>query len=262
MDKKTLSNTVSRLNRERPLSVVFIDSGYWQVFENWYQYAQGYLQNNLLVVALDDNVSKLLHERGISTFLLEWSGNLNHLWVERVNIFKKLLGLGYDIIHSDADAVWLENPITYCESLDVEAAFSQGTIWPPKVHDQLGGVLCCGFFYLKSTPLTIDLMKEWGEAVLADGDDQRALNELLLSKGLSWHDKADYTLSWNGKNFRCFDKVQVSTLSNNIRLALLPHSLFQRLPEEKRAIVKHPLSEKNGVSTGEILRMNKCWFGL
>lgn len=262
MHKISLCDATKHLNCESPLTVVFIDSRYWKVFDNWYNYSINYLKENLLVVSLDKDVNKLLHEKNIASLLFEWDGDLSNLWIERVNVFKQLLELGYDVIHSDADAVWLDDPITYCESLGVDVAFSQGTIWPPKVYDKLGVVLCCGFFYLRSSPQTIELLESWQSAIQVDCDDQKSLNELLMDKGLAWPVKEDYVLNWKGNSFRCFNEVQYAILSNDLELALLPHSLFQRLPEAKAAIVKHPLSEKTGASIEETLIINNCWSAL
>ena len=94
----------------------------------------------------------------------------------------------------------LDDPITYCESLGVDVAFSQGTIWPPKVYDKLGVVLCCGFFYLRSSPQTIELLESWQSAIQVDCDDQKSLNELLMDKGLAWPVKEDYVLIYNNLN--------------------------------------------------------------
>jgi len=200
------------------------------------------LKNNLLVVALDATADKAIREMGLKSHLLAWDGGLSSLWKERVRFVRQLLTQGYDVIHSDADAIWLGNPVEYCLNLNVDAAFSQGTIWPPSVHEELGVVLCCGFFYLKSNEHTIHLLEQWYESVLIDGDDQRALNELLLERGLSWPGKEDYCLSWQGKSFKCFNDVKCGSLPGSMKLALLPHWHFQRLPEGRAPIVKHLLA--------------------
>lgn len=248
-----------KIDSIKTLTVVFSDASYIPILYNWLEYSQPFLKNNLLVVSLDKITDDAISQRNIHTHLLEWKGDLASLWSERVKLIKQLINLGYNVIHSDADAVWLDDAVSYCEGLNSDIAFSQGTVWPPDAHNSLGVVLCCGFFYLRPTLQTIDFLEAWEEAVIIDGDDQRALNNLLLKNGISWNEKEDYTLRFKDKTFRCFNDVQITTLTNGMRTALLPHALFQRLPEFKNAIVKHPLSDKNGASTKEVLIKNKCW---
>ncbi|MFQ3323674.1 MAG: hypothetical protein ACI90U_001497 [Pseudomonadales bacterium] len=252
-------SSLQTLSDGKPVTIVFISSDYLAIFENWLRFAAPYSGKNLITVSLDRVTNDAMTKLGYCNIQLEWDGNLNKLWVERVKIIHLLLSRGLDVVHSDADAVWLKDPINYCSKLGADLCFSQGTVWPPLVHEQLGAVLCCGFFLIKSTTRTIKLVDEWLEATLIDGDDQRALNELLLTKGLKWSYPEDYTINWQEKDFRCFNQVQFASLQDQTKVALLPHHLFQRIPEKKSAIVKHPLSDKNGDSTESILKQNNCW---
>ena len=50
-----------------------------------------------------------------------------------------------DFVHSDADAVWLKNPLISFGKTAFDLLASQGTIWPLDVFEQWRFVLCCGF---------------------------------------------------------------------------------------------------------------------
>ncbi|MEH6557743.1 MAG: putative nucleotide-diphospho-sugar transferase [Oceanicoccus sp.] len=248
-----------RPSQELTLTTVFIDKNYLDVFKNWHKFSSRFIGPNLLVVSLDVETHQIIEQLGITSQQISWDGNLNSLWIARVAIFKQLLSAGYNLIHSDADAVWLKNPIPYCRSLTADMAFSQGTVWPPKVHRNNGVVLCCGYFYLRSNSKTIAFTGSWMGSVIENEDDQRALNELLLSMGMKWPMVEDYHLRWQEKKFRCFNEVQYCKLSNEMKITLLPHRLFQRIAEDKDAIVRHPLSMKDGFSTEQTLKQYNCW---
>lgn len=242
-----------------PVTVVFISSNYFDVFENWHKFAKNYTNDRLLIVALDKEAERLVVEKNLKSYYLEWGGSLSELWSLRVRFLARLLELGYDLIHSDADAIWMKDPIEYCNSFDIDMIFSQGTVWPDDVHNKLGVVVCCGFFYIRSNSKTIEFFAEWERRVLEDGDDQRALNCLLMSEGMEWPHDEDYNLIFRGKRFRCFNELQKIDIRNGLILALLPHSLFQRFPEIKEAYVMHPISEKESSSTQIELRKHGCW---
>ncbi len=261
MNNTSLSDAVTHIDFDSPLVLVFADSGYQEILTNWYEHSHRFTQDNLLIIALDEKIFKSLLEKNIPAYLLAWSGKLNSLWIERVKLIYQLLSFGYIVIHSDVDAVWLKNPIDYCEKIDADIIFSQGTIWPPAVHETLSVVLCCGFFMLRPTEKSLSFLKDWLQLVEIDGDDQRALNQLLLSKGLSWNlSDSNYTLEWNIKQFNCFNSTQITAVENDLIIALLPHHLFQRLPENKPGIVVHPLSKKEGLATKQVLKKNDCWI--
>jgi hypothetical protein len=43
------------------------------------------------------------------------SSSFNKLWLLRVRITKQLLNSGFDVMLSDSDAIWLQNPFSYIE---------------------------------------------------------------------------------------------------------------------------------------------------
>lgn len=244
--------------------VVFSDSNYLEVLENWLDFFPKSLLNRLEVVALDTELySHLVSSRcagnEFSCVLLEWDGNLEHLWISRVEYIRSQIEQGYSVLHSDIDAIWMDDPLDYVIKNSADLVFSQGTVWPRDVYDKIGIVLCCGFFYIKSNSVTEHLMREWSERIKIDTDDQRSLNRMLLEYGIRWPEQADYHLDFEGNKIGCFNDIMY-TNAKTVKVGLLPHRLFQRIYEAQHdAIIFHPLSEKDGRHISHTLMNYNIW---
>lgn len=254
-----LKKLLSRFDTSNPLVLVFVDSHYRKVFQNWYLYSRQYLAQNLLVVALDREIHEYLETQDISTVLLDWDKNVDSLWKKRVELIYEVLSSGYDVVHSDADAVWQADPFPYLTTLDEDLVFSQGTFWPHDVYKDQRIVLCCGFFSVRANVRTVAFIEEWLDAMDRDHDDQRVLNRLLIAHGLSWNRQSDYELEYKDQAIKCYNNVERKVLQNGLSVALLPHARFQRLLEDKDAVVTHLLSEKRGEDTETTLRGYNLW---
>lgn len=246
--------------------VVFSDVRYSDVLENWLSFFPKDLYNSLNIVALDHALSekdfiKDLIKKKVKVSYLDWSGDLNELWVKRVEYLHALVANGYSVIHSDIDAIWLKNPINYLDSLNSDILFSQGTIWPQDCYEKHGLVLCCGFFYIKSGNISEQFMARWLDEVKSDPDDQRSLNRLLHHVGYNWSENVpEYTLKYLDKKISCFKDAIYSSGSVWKSICLLPQSKFQRIPENNCSpYIVHPLSNKSGSSVQEILKNLDLW---
>jgi hypothetical protein len=85
-----------------------------------------------------------------------------------------------------------------------------------------------------------------------DRDDQVAVNRLLFLAKTAWRiDQPGETRTWKDGSFRVFEKP-VFGHSGNLRLALMPHAQFTRLPEiTPRTMVAHPLPSPTDGELGE-----------
>ncbi len=246
---------------EKPLITVFANYNYLHVLENWLAAMRRIHVDNFLIISLDEKLHHHLQEKNISSLFRPCEFDLGKLWIHRVDIILELLEKGYNIIHSDADAVWIKDPQPYLNKLSQDMIFSQGTYWPLDVHKKWKFVLCCGFFYIKSNKKTLDFMNQLAERVQIDKDDQVSCNRLLMEEGLSWNiPENTYKLTFRDRDFICSTKC-IFGKTDTLSAALLPHAKFQRIAEPSDDVyVKHLISEKNSDDIMEVLAENKCKF--
>jgi len=241
--------------------IVFANYNYLPVLENWMIAMRNLKIDNYLIIALDEQLYMHLKDKNISTLLRPCELNLGKLWIHRVEVILELLTEGYDVIHSDADAVWLKNPLPYLENLPQDMIFSQGTIWPPDVQKKWGFVLCCGFFIIRSNKKTLQFTKNLLERVKNDKDDQVSCNRLLMEMQTNWGEPTDsYSIDFREKQFICSPQVRTGKCQK-LTLALLPHKKFQRIYEENKEVyIRHLISEKDNDNIVDILKKSGCWF--
>lgn len=240
---------------ERPVTLVFADRGYVEVLLNWLVAADVH-GTRPVVCALDDPLDQWLSRKGIPSVRVPWDGTVPGIWETRLRVLRHLLAEGVDLIHSDADAVWMEDPRP-----DVAAGgdlvASQGTVWPPDALAAMGAVVCCGFFGLRATDGTRALLDDvWGR--LGEDpirDDQAALNRALAAAGATWTvtrppvARAEVA----GHAVPLFDH-DLEGSASGISLRLLAHTRYQRVPLDHPAAVIHHLSEKTAESKRAELR--------
>lgn len=183
----------------------------------------------------------------------------------RAEIFKLLCDLNIDFVHSDADAVWLRDPVPeYFLGQKSELIISQGTIWPPFVLKVWSFVLCCGLFYVRSGPLTRTLFEDLLTDIRTSRDDQISMNKVLAERGIRWNlDRSIiYKLQYNQHEFLCSkNTVQGVSLKDGLTVQMLPHHLFQRLPMQVPDVfVRHLLTPKMHSKKMEALAGSDCLF--
>lgn len=229
--------------------LVFANHAYLEVLLNWLAAVGRLGIDDYLIVALDERLHRFLHKRGIPVVLSPLAGNLAALWVRRIHVFRALCDAGVDFIHSDADAIWLRDPrADFFDGVQADLVASQGTVWPPKVVRQLGFVVCCGLFQLRSTPAAAALLDD----VLADarqsGDDQVSMNRAIAKRipAWSWPEGETYAMEFGGERYFAARCTTFGEGTDGFRAALLPHHLFQRLPMDgpEAPYVKHLLTPK------------------
>lgn len=247
-----------------PITIVFANSAYSDILDNWLRHALPFVGKDLIVFALDELMDARACSLGVCSILLPFNGLLDELWLFRVRVFEALVNLGVNFIHSDADAVWLADPRQYCSDLDVDLAISPGTVWPFEAVELWGFVLCCGFFCARATPKMASFLQQVKQTTIVHRDDQAALNRVLLKAGVDW---GTDTLAYDvqevmERQFRNYDRVVFGrTVSAfDLKLALLPQHLFQRVPRASdMALVKHPLTPKEPAAQISVLREHGCW---
>ena len=258
-----LRETVGDNRRGRPITIVFADAAYSEILDNWLRHAHAYVAKSLIVFSLDATTHARMTEQGMTSLLLPFSGAIDELWLLRLSIFEALVLMDVSFIHSDVDAIWLADPRQFCFDLDADLAISSGTIWPPEAVDLWGFVLCCGFFCVRAKPEMARFLADVRQAALNDRDDQAALNRVLIKAGTTWDLEAiPYDVeNMMGRQFRNFESVVFGkTTKFDLRLALLPQDLFQRVARVyDEPLVKHPLTPKDPTAKILALREFGCW---
>jgi hypothetical protein len=247
-----------------PIILVFADWKYREVLENWIEGINRLQLKNFVVVSLDKHMHVFLIEKGIRTVFLEHKGDLSALWNMRITVFKYFVNCGVDFIHSDADAVWLKNPVrdyffndTY-RPLDI--LISQGTIWPENVHRLWGFVLCCGFFMMRSTKFTRSLLNKLDMHVRMTGDDQISLNYIVAEQNMNWQYTSSFHLPMGNYILLCSDEV-ITGKGDEISIGVLPFKKFPRLYiANTDPYVSHILTPKENDAKREALKKAGTWF--
>jgi Nucleotide-diphospho-sugar transferase len=229
--------------------ITFANALYADVLMNWLVALSLNSIDNYLVIALDRELHAFLSDRGIATLLCEMKNDLGDLWIQRVRIFATLCDAGVDFVHSDVDAVWLRDPRrSYFTDANVDLVASQGTVWPPDVHQRFGFVLCCGLFRLRSTPVSRQLLTDLEPHVVVSRDDQVSLNRLLAARSIKWHAQpADtYYVALGTKQFLCSRTLMRGVATGGLRAANLDgepyvcHFLTPKDPQAKmREFARH-----------------------
>jgi hypothetical protein len=242
------------------LTVTFVDANYLPLLELWLPRLAQLEVERIKVFCLDARTLEWCRSRGVAAAQIEWTGNLRDLWTRRIRVFSELLAAGQEFVHSDIDAIWIRNPLRTGSAVerDEDLVFSQGTVWPPDVHDQWGFVLCCGWFRARPTLAARAFFEGLERDVRQTGDDQISVNRLLSTLGANWsHGRTgEYQLDFRDRVVQCWTRaVRAQTTAGPLSVALLPHREFQRLPEDsEHAIVKHYLTPKSCAQKLNVLR--------
>jgi len=238
----------SKVDKGRPVIIAFADYQYVDLALNWLKSTENVGVQNLVTIALDEKLYKTLAERMLVNVILfscyNRSSGLGLVWKIRVIVISSLLDEGYDIIHSDLDAIWLKKLIP--EYLNTHSGLdlivSQGTDFPIKALNQWGLVVCFGFFLIRSNERTKKLFKAIVCRTLLTGDDQQSLNETLMQRNMIWDFETRYkAFLKNGRSFSFSDQI-IQGRGDSIRVGILPIKKFVRLMSyQEDPYVMHPL---------------------
>lgn len=256
-----LKQVLSQHSSNNLVIIVFANFKYLQILKNWLFSIKKLNINNFLVISLDKKLYNYLNTNDIPTYYVDSNDNLSDLWLQRVLLFKQIINLGFNFIHSDADAVWLRNPIdSFFSSTDCDMIFSQGTIWPRDIYYKWGFVLCCGLFYIKASKKMGAFLSKVVDDVKTSKDDQISFNRVIYHSKISWNISAQYENRY--RKFKIISSREIIIGSDGLlRVDVLPHHLFQRiLIRNEKPYVVHPLSEKTSDSTKKVLKKASCYF--
>ena len=252
----------SKQDSQIPIILVFANYSYIDIVFNWIKSIENLNLSNYIIISMDSKLYQILLENSINSVLVKVDKNLKDIWKVRIKIFRFLIDSGYDFIHSDADAIWLKNPIAeYFNSYqELDLIASQGTIFPQNVLKKWGFVLCCGLFFVRSNERTSELFREIENNVYQTDDDQKSLNTVLMSKNITWDFETQYQIFFRNFRFYCSDQI-VQGKGDGIQVGLLPFKQFPRLVQyQENSYVIHTLSKKNALEKKEQFKELGLWF--
>jgi Nucleotide-diphospho-sugar transferase len=245
------------------LPVIFATDNFAPLLRNWLRHAEAAGVTRTLVIAMDQALHDHLSQAGIAAVRHGFDGTLGDLWYQRALVFEWLAKQGVDFVHSDADAVWLQDPRPFCfGDGGFDLVFSQGIDYPAETWLNWGFVLCCGLFAVRANQATAAFFTAVRSVTADLKDDQVVVNALLEHSGLSWRpDGLDsYKLtSRRGQAFTCYQQVLPGFSARfGLNVGLLPHHRVPRLPVPGiDALVRHPAGPEDPIAK---LRSVGCWM--
>ena len=252
-----------------PVPLIFANSAALYLLDNWLWHAAATGMRQALLLALDEAAAARAGDPHCRVVRLTFDGTLSELWQVRLLVFEVLAAAGIDVVHSDLDAVWLDDPRPHLfDDALLDGAFSQGTFHPRAAHAAWQFVLCCGLFGLRGSPATARFMAAVRGQAVQDGDDQAALNHVLLHTGTAWEadDSSEtYQIGDERLRFACRRRMLRGRNSRlGLRIGLLP---FHRVPRlvlptaftAEPAIVCHPHSLRGEAGRIAALRAAGVW---
>lgn len=253
------NNTLILTSFIRPLRIVMTTSDkYIPVLLNWLIYFHELCpagQALMYFVCLDKETEVTMRKVGLQCHQIHHTAGRekekNKLWLARTRITKQLLDQGLDVLMSDSDAIWLQNPFDELEKYPSADIIASRGKFPEEISKIFGATLCMGFVYIKSTLRTRVFYGHLSEYMSkqAQPDDQRDINHIFLQRGIIFPPPASRPLKYldsTAADTGYFSMLGPRRLSERdkdanttIRITLLPHDMFRRICEKETIAAIH-----------------------
>jgi L-rhamnose mutarotase len=212
--------------------IAFGNARYKRIAHNWAIYLRNHGINNYTIYSLDCEIYEYLIENKINTELLDLNifEDKTWKWRERVKFVSALLNKGTSVLHSDLDAIWLKNPLSFIKE-DNDIVASTGT-YPKDIYKKIGFTVCMGWIYYKSSPIVKILLENTlNQGVNHNFDDQVEFNREIFN---------------NPK----YSSLNLKTLDQSIISIGQTHN--------ENTYVAHPLSPKH-IDREKFLKSKNLW---
>ncbi len=252
------------------LKIIALSNLYYrEVALNWVRHIEKLGIENYELVCLDTPCRKYLHKHGVTTSLyakelslkqiLQWAlarsgikyllqrvaGRLGYNLVPRtisdfrmiwkLEMVRKYLQDGYDVVLSDTDALWFKDPVEDLvagNSCDIViSTVHSRRAWPPRFRKKYGYTLCTGWVAFKNTPGAIRFLDSLLAMAEENGwySDQAIFNHVLMDRdpGIRRSDLGDIFVT---------DGIEILALNKD---------LVQRGDPGPGTYVWHPLCHKS-----------------
>jgi len=233
---------------KQTLIVTFCNYEYIRIALNWITCLQKVNVYSYLIIATDEEAFDALTNKKAN--VIYSPGNLPKRsgtgWKWRFQTISNLLNSGFNILHSDLDAIWLKNPLDLIDDeSDIIVSMDRGG-WPPKTFEKLGFTMCMGWIYLKSTDIVKNALLKILDSKTTDIDDQQEFNDYVSDKV-------------NTDNIYISESNERYMMSGNIKLRVLNEIDVLRGDYNSNSYVCHPLIKKQANKETQ-LKKRKLWF--
>ncbi|KAJ1697462.1 hypothetical protein LUZ63_005974 [Rhynchospora breviuscula] len=190
------------------LIVALANSNMQGMLELWFTSIKKVGIKNYLVVALDDNIERFCKEKDVPVY--RWdpdegtdsaakTGGSHQVSALKFRILREFLQLGYSVLLSDVDIVYIQNPFDHIyRDCDVESmtdghsnetAYGYNDVfdepamgWSRFAHTMRIWVYNSGFFYIRPTVPAIELLDRVADRLSKEANawDQEVFNEELF----------------------------------------------------------------------------------
>ncbi|CAM9369289.1 unnamed protein product [Hapterophycus canaliculatus] len=180
------------------------------------------------------------------------------IWKLRVRVLSCLVAGGVDVIMSDADALWLNDPareLFYGKAWggvgDSDVVASRGA-FPFELGEAWGTTMCMGFilFRAKNAAEMAAFLRVVEDLVLKTEDDQVSLNQAAAQLGIVWDVGGDMRYEQStGYGMGVIPAASIAATDGGgeglpVTVTLLPHSTYTRRCEQTpvssaRTVVAH-----------------------
>lgn len=226
-------------------------------------------RDNLLIICLDEESSAFLKSQlGIRCAEYHYEGDAmarKDIWALRTLVASCLLRAGHDMLLSDADAIWLKDPIEYMSLVGAKysnVVASRGSN-PKHLGHAWGSTLCFGFILFRAGGAGMStLINTVRQDAARLGNDQWAINEALNDFGIAWDPESDMVLDHSTRVGRgTVERLRDS--DGEFVVTLLPHSTFTRrcgkTPLSNDTVVAHCHSPEKGESMERWMKQSNLW---
>jgi hypothetical protein len=272
LDVDSLRRQATHLQTDKQIAVTFISSEYLGVGRIWLAAMKHLGLSNYLVIAGDPQARDTLAGWGaphVEARLLPRASSCDYvsragfsakglaMTALKFPVVRALLESGLDVVLSDADAMWLRDPVSH---LQADIAFQRVCYFPSPVADFWGFAACSGFVFVRASQGCVRLLDDCIQEQTAVQSDQLALNLALLEAGSTWDasaaEESTRPLAANERlrnDFVAKSRVGIGGRIDRygLKLLALPHHQFWRHAWVPAAademVICHPNSPKNDI---------------
>ncbi|KAL4450568.1 hypothetical protein ABPG77_000924 [Micractinium sp. CCAP 211/92] len=219
---------VARVAQDRMVLVTWANFHYRDFVMNWVEHLRAVGCNAFIVGAMDDKLLDFLVQREVPVFSMSSGLTLNDFgWGtptfhkmgrEKIHLIHSFTKMGFDVLISDVDTVWLRNPLPYMKQYPeadilTSSDHLMNTVTDEGLERWPDAASAANIGIMLFRPKGHDLAAEWTEMLDKDDKiwDQNGFNDLMRRGSRPSPDNKD-------RLFECYD--------GKLKCGILPVSLF------------------------------------
>lgn len=226
-------------------------------------------RDNLYLMCLDTQTVEVFRAMHIHCISVQGIQAYRHhdIWKLRVTVVGCLLASGFDVLLSDADALWVDDPMQDLGSPrnNESSIIASRGLFPFPLGRKWGSTMCMGFALFRASGLG---MLEWqhimGRIVGDTGDDQIALNNAGEELGIVWDTESDMRYVKSTREGRGVVPGLSTAKGVEFSVVLLPHSRYTRICSgtllSNETVVAHCISRQKADDKTLWMQEKDLWF--